>query len=600
MSIARLDVRGDRFTMILRQVSMFILGLAMLGLEQPAFALGPPGPGGGAEPAAPGDPPAPPSVAPAEQPPPAPPVEGDRPPPPPAAVPPAPAPAPPAPPAAPPPHKIEIHLSLEEAIQWAAERNLEVLTGGIDVDVARRNLIISRATFDPFFNVNTSYTKNRDPSVSVIDVGTGSTGVAVNPTDIVNFNTGVHGLTPLGTTYQLSLIENRFNAPARTAAGFQVFNPVYSSSALVTLTQPLLKNGWYSVNTANIRTSQNNIQISREGLELTLINTIFNVETAYWDLVFSQKNFLSKEKALQVTQENLRIDQKKVEVGTKAKIDLTTDESQVARRKTEYDQAAQLLEDSRDTLLQQMNYIGTEESLRELTLKGQAPYRKYGDVIVIPTSEPVSDPVTPDRMDSIRIAFDRRVEFHQVELQIQNQDIQISVAMNQMLPALNLTGSWQELGLAVHFDDALNSMTDHQFYDWTIGATFEIPLSQRGPRAAYRNARDLRRRLTVQRQSLENSIVLEVDRTLRNLDYTQRAVLNLRRQVELQEELLRAERVKLEVGKSIAYNVALIENDLITFEAQLLRAVADFQNAKAAYEKAVGNLLTRRGVNIVE
>jgi outer membrane protein TolC len=66
--------------------------------------------------------------------------------------------------------------------------------------------------------------------------------------------------------------------------------------------------------------------------------------------------------------------------------------------------------------------------------------------------------------------------------------------------------------------------------------------------------------------------------------------------VVLQEELLRAERLKLDVGKSIAYTVVQIENDLIAVQAQELRAKADYEIAKAAYARAVGELLRRRGV----
>ncbi len=499
--------------------------------------------------------------------------------------------------------KIELRLSLQEAIEWALSKNLSLVAQEYDYDIRKRELIAARATFDPFFNMGTSYTKNRDPSVSILEVGDPTTGftptsfVTVSPTDVFDVRGGLQGLSPIGTSYQLSLIETRLNNPQARIFGL---NPRYSTRAEIRATQPLLKGAWYSYNTANIRTALNNIELSREDLELLAINVVFNVENAYWDLVFAVKNYESKVKALQVARENLRIDKKKVEVGTKAKIDITTSESQVALRKTEYDQAASNLEDARDTLLDRINFVGVEESLKALleNRAPQKPFRKYSDILVIPSTEPSPESIQPDRSQSISMAFDNRVEYHKLDLQIKNQDIAIAMSQNELLPSLNITGAWSQLGLDRSFSDSVDRMFTGKFYDWSVGATFEVPLSLRGPRAGYRNARDLKRQLQLQKQELENTMVLEVDKAIRGLQYAHRAVLNLEKQVELQEELLRAEKVKLEVGKSISYTVALIENDLVAFEAQAIRAKADYEIAKTVYERAVGNLLKKRKVDL--
>jgi len=496
-----------------------------------------------------------------------------------------------------------VRLSLKEAVQWAVQKNLDMLVEELNRDIAGRQIVIARAAFDPFFNVGATYSKNRDPSASlfeVFDPGSGSfvplSRVTANPSEATSLQTGIHGLTPIGTNYRVTLTESRFDNPR---AGFLAFNPRYSSRAEVTATQPLLKNAWPAVNTANINIARNNILLSEEQLELVAINTVFAVESAYWDLVFALKNFDSKAKALEISREQLRIDQKKLEVGTKARIDVTTSESQVARRKTEYDVAASLLEDARDRLLDRMNYVGREESLKGRWQRGPAAgYVHYGELMVIPTTDPDSQETKVDRSEAIRTAFDRRVEYKQMDLRIRNQDIAIAVAKNQLLPDLSLTASWSQLGLDQAFGDANDRLFDGDFYDWIVGGFFEIPLSLRGPRANLRNAMSVREQLQVQRQSLENTIVLEVDKAIRDLQYNFQTAQNLSEVVTLQQELLRAERVKLEVGKSIAYTVATIENDLIAAQALELRAKADYQISKAAFQRAVGNLLRVWGVDL--
>jgi outer membrane protein TolC len=497
-----------------------------------------------------------------------------------------------------------VRLSLKEAVDWAVQKNLDLVVEELNRDIAGRQLIIARATFDPFFNLSTTYAKNRDPSASFFEffnpvTGTTSltSGVIANPSDTTNFQTGIHGLSPLGTNYQLTFTESRFDNPK---AGFLAFNPRYSSRAQVTATQPLLKNAWPAVNLANVNIARNNILLSQEQVELVAINTVYAVESAYWELVFTLKNFDSKSRALEISREQLRIDQKKLEVGTKARIDVTTSESQVARRKTEYDQAAALVEDARDRLLDRMNYVGLEESLKGRWQR-QGPetkYVHYGDLMVVPTTEPDSQEIRVDRSDSVRTAFERRVEYSQMELRIKNQDLAISVAKNQLLPDLSLTASWSQLGLDQSFGRANDRLFDGDFYDWSVGGFFEIPLSLRGPRANLRNAVSVREQLQVQRQNLENAIVLEVDKAIRDLQFSFQAVQNLIQVVSLQEELLRAERVKLEVGKSIAYTVATIENDLIAAQTLQLRAKADYEIAKLSFQRAVGNLLRKWGIDL--
>jgi outer membrane protein TolC len=498
------------------------------------------------------------------------------------------------------PKTMEIKLSLEDAIRWAVRKNLDVLAENFNLDIARRDVVVARATFDPFFNLGATYGKNRDPTVSPFQVGSLTlSGIQVNPTDTTTFQSNIKGLSPIGTTYQFSLLETRYNTPRNR---FNSINPTYTSRALFTATQPLLKNAWAPYNTANVRMAENNIEIEREKLQLIAINTVFTVESAYWDLVFTMKNFESKAKALDVARENLRIDQKKVDVGTKAQIDVTVSEGQVARRKTEYDQAAGLLEDARDTLLDRINYIGTEESLKALGERpgGETRYRKYSDISVIPTTEPTNAAFEPNRDEAIRTAFVNRSEYRQSELQVKNQEIALAAARNQILPALDLTGSWSQIGLGSELGDSVNRIFDGDFYDWYLGVLFEVPLSNRGPRARYRNARDLLTRLIVEKQGLENGIVLQVDKAIRDIQYAYRAVVNLQRQVEIQAQLLQAERVRRVVGVRTPYDVALIENDYVSFQAQLLRAQADYQIAKSGFDRAVGDLLRKRGVHLAD
>ena len=128
----------------------------------------------------------------------------------------------------------------------------------------------------------------------------------------------------------------------------------------------------------------------------------------------------------------------------------------------------------------------------------------------------------------------------------------------------------------------------------------EVPLNYRGPLNQLRNTQDDFQRFLLQKRILSNNIVIEVDQAIRNLYESYVTVTNLQREVELQEALLEAEKAKLRVGKSIAYTVSQIENDLVVVQTQEIRARTNFEKFRAAYLRAVGTLLESHDVFLAE
>lgn len=483
---------------------------------------------------------------------------------------------------------IRLPLSLQEAIRIALRNNLEIQGKQYDRSIARRRIVIERAVFDPLFDMSFSYSDNREPTVSPLDFDPTNPilGVRVNPFDITTLRTGLRGTTLLGTSYQISAAESRSDSPE---ASLFALNPRYVSRAEVTVAQPLLKGGWYKTASANLRISKNNRFLNETEFRLTAIDTVFNVVSAYWDLVFAHDNYRSKTNALQLAIDQLRIDRQRYEAGAIARIELINPESQLARRKTEFDTAEMLYESTRDHLLDSMNYTG-KASLKHLwELRDEKS--PYENILVLPSSGPVAELLEYDRDQALTTAFELREEYKGVALQLKNQGILIEVARNRLLPSLDLSATWTQLGLSDSFNSSTDSVGRGKFYDWQVGVTLEVPLMYRGPLSEYSNAKDEYAQLVVQQQSLENTIVIDVDQAIRNIKDSYRRVRNLDREVELQQALLQAERQKLAAGRSIPYTVSQIENDLVDIQSQSIRATTNFEKFRAAYRRAVGTLL---------
>ena len=496
------------------------------------------------------------------------------------------------------PKPVEIRLSLEDAVRMGLENNLDIRVSRLDDDIRERELIIAKAVFDPFWNMGVIYAKNRDPSVSFLDLGALATpGVRVNPSESVNYFGNVTGTSPIGTTYQAGIGQVIIDRPSARAGGISGLNPLVSTEISVQARQPLLRGGWYGVNTAGVRIAENNRSLSKEQLELTAINTVLAIEQAYWEVAFATKNVEAKMKALQVTADNLDNVRKKRDVGTLAAIDVTTAESQVALRRVDLEEADLLLENTRDRLLELINYM-KQDSLKSLWESG-SNLGPFDNVQIVCTTQPSLEPPDLDRNRALLAAFEQRSEYKQLELNVDSQQIRIDVAKNGLLPSLDLIGSWSQLGLEQDVTSSFGELESGRYYSWTAGVEFSIPLSSRGPRSTYRNARDELRKLVVSKTDLENRIVLEVDQAIRTILSLERKVRDLDERVRLQQELLRAERLKLDVGKSIAYAVSVIENDLVDNVTQALRAKADFQSAKVEFLRATGELLDYHRIEVV-
>jgi outer membrane protein TolC len=492
---------------------------------------------------------------------------------------------------------MRVRLTLEDAIRMGLENSLNIKISRLDDNIAQRSLTFAKAAFDPFFNVGTTYAKNRDPSVDIGGIpGFPVSEVVVNPSETLSYAAGVTGTWFTGAAYDITLRQIERDRPAAIAGGLAAFNPIATTEVVAALRQPLLRGAWYSVNTAGIRIAQNDTQFSREQLELTAINTVFQIEVAYWEHFFANQNLEAKAKALQVTLENLENTRKRRTVGTLSAVDVTTAESQVALRKSEYVDAGLLVEATRDRLLSLINYTD-QYSLKALWEAGSKESR-FDNIDLACTSTPSTEDLDLDRNRSLASAFVKRREYRQLELSMRNQEIRVEVAKNELLPNLDITASWAQLGLEESLSGSWEELGTGRYYDWTAGVQLSMPLSNRGPRSVYRNARDELRKLKVQKIDLENVIVLEVDQSIRRIEYLRRKVQDLDDRVRHQMELLRAERVKLDVGVSIPYTLSVIENDLVDNVTQALRAKADLQAARAEFLRATGVLLEAHQVEL--
>ena len=491
----------------------------------------------------------------------------------------------------------EIELSIQQAVEMGLARNFDVRIARLEGEIREREAVIQNAVFDPFFTLGANYSKNRRPTVSFLDIGNqGPLPVArVNPFETTGYSTGFRLKTLLGSTYTVTVNESGFDRPLAASGGLFGFNPVEEASIRFTATQPLLKGAWYPYNFSGIQVAENNRKLAMDDLESAISDLIFNIEAAYWQLVFSSRNYEARQNSLKVATENVEKARKEEAAGTQPKIYVTTIEGQLARRKVEMNDALLQLENSRDSLLDLLQYKG--ESLRRVWEEG-GKGGSFEGIRVIPLSEPTEQDILPERGPSLTAAFERRADYRRYAVLLDNQKTLVDMRRNERLPQLDLTATWAQFGLDDSFTDAFSSLGTGDFYGWTVGLQLAMPLSNRGLQGSYDSARDRYQQLQWQRLQAENLIIMEVDQSIRRLKFMARKQVYLDDLVRLKATELAAERTRLAGGLSIPFTVNTIENDLLDLQTQALQAKTNLEGARAVYDRATGGLLARYGVQM--
>ena len=123
-----------------------------------------------------------------------------------------------------------------------------------------------------------------------------------------------------------------FNNQRQTIADapFQLLSPQLNSSFNFRLTQHLLQGFGFAPNTRFIEIAKNNREISDVAFRLQITTTVDQIENMYWDLVYAYENVRVQKEQLAFAQKTLSDNQKQVEIGTLAPIEVVRAQSTVA------------------------------------------------------------------------------------------------------------------------------------------------------------------------------------------------------------------------------------------------------------------------------
>jgi len=475
-------------------------------------------------------------------------------------------------------------LSLEDCIVGAMKNNLHVAVEVLNPEMA--DLSVSRANekFMPFFSIDYNDQQTNSASYSWIDA---ADQVSSTRTDyIVSLNQTI----PTGGAFSVSL-SSYINETNRR---LQTINPRYGSTLAFDFTQPLLKNFGFKISRREIIVAKNNREISENQFQQTLLDTIYNVEVAYWILVYSIENLKVQRQSLQLARDLMEENQRKIEVGTMPPIEIYTAQSEVATREADILAAEASVKNNEDRLKTIINLSTSEDGKR---------------IEILPSDSPTLEKREIKLEEALVTALENRPDLKVMKTYIKTQEFNAKYARNQLLPELNIRASYWTPGVSgdqvLYQDDnpftnvivgtvpgkttdALEEALRFKYDNWSIGLTLNIPLNTILSRAEYARAKINLEQAFLNLKDQEQQVFLEITTAVRTVETNYQRVQAYKAARELARKKLEAEEEKFKVGKSTNFFLLQYQRDAADAQSAELKAMVDYILSVAQLDRVLG------------
>jgi outer membrane protein TolC len=489
----------------------------------------------------------------------------------------------------------------------ALQNNLNLVSEMMDPAISAEQINVAQSPFDPVLDVQGDFRRNTvDQSIDALeqDPITGEIIVAGTTTgeqtaDLWNAGVSFSHLLAFGGVYTAA-----YNYDDTDFAGIDVqrgtnfiTDSIFTQQAdgfLLTYTMPLLQGFGKEVNKEQVLLARGNLDISREELRRIAIETIQDVEDAYWNVVGVRAALRISMLALERAEDLLELNRKKVEVGTLAPIEITQAEAGVAEKVEQVIQAENTAENAEDLLLEL------------LAVPADSPL--WSQTLDLP-DRPSYDPPQIDVEEAITEALTSRPELESARLGFRNSELSERAAKKRVRHGLDLAATLRpangtENEQLVAFPGQLipdsGSRVDQDTTDWSVGLAYRYPFGNRKAKADYIIAQHRKDKSDLTLQSWEQRVRVEVRTAVRNLESGIKRIEAAQTNVRLQREKLDAEQRKFENGMSTSFEVLTFQNDLADAELKEIQARLDFVKAQTELERAKGTLLNARSLKLGE
>jgi outer membrane protein TolC len=558
----------------------------------------------------------------------------------------------------------KLYLSLSDALALAIENNYDIAIARYDLDIADTDILRTKTGAAPLGapsglvegtlgGSTSTLTTGGGPGGTTVGsggAGSGSSGLtlttqgagptpeALDPTvagtvqferakapqantlfsgglPTLDTNTNQYNFTAnqgfvTGTALQVAFSNSR----TTTDNPFQDYSPYLNSVFKATVTQHLLQGAGIWVNKRFIYQALNDRRITNASFRQQLLYTVNQVETIYWGLVQAYQDVQSKQRAMDQSTQLLSDNQKQLQIGTMAPLDVVNAQSTVAT-----DQQALISAQSALNYQQQIIKQAITRNLNDAALSA-AP--------VIPTDrvslEQIPEETQPIE-DLVTQAFEQRPELEQAFLTLRNDEITLKGARNALLPTLDVYGFYGSSALGgsqspdavnlfangspkypagtfptIGYGTVLQNLFNSSAPDKGIGFTLSVPIRNRLAQSVQERSLMEYRQAELRMEQLYIQIRMQVENARFALTNDRAQVQAATAARDYNQQSLEAEQKKLHLGASTTANVLAQQRAVAIAEDNLITANGAYAKDRANLYQTLASTMQHYGINLPE
>jgi len=475
-------------------------------------------------------------------------------------------------------------LTVDEAVKLALEQNLGIRIERLNPEISDVAIAQSKGAWVPSLLTSVNRT-----STATAPTNPFAGGLNKITDSRLETQFGVQQLLPTGGDYILTWNSSRIS----TSNFFQTYNPQLLSTLGVNFSQPLLRNFKIDSTRQQVELNRKVRENSDTTLLQTTAQTVRNVRNAYWDLSFAYNNLNAQRQSLDLAKRLLADNEKRVQIGTMAPIDIVEAQAEVARN-------------DESVIVAEAAIKSAEDRLRALVFDPAAP--DFWTMTIEPSDTGPFQEHAIDPDAAVRRALDVRTDLRQAKNGLEQNDISIRYLRNQMMPDVNANVVYRGTGtggsryqtdinaalegrppsrLLVSergYDTVIGDVFGAAFPTWTVGVEVGYPIGRSQQEASLARARLQYGQAQTQLRNLELNVATQVREAARTVQTNQKRVDSTRVARELAERRLEAAEKKFAAGIETSFFVFQAQRDLAQARTSEVRAISDYNKSVVDFE----------------
>lgn len=473
-------------------------------------------------------------------------------------------------------------LTLSQFLRLVLEQNESLQVRALEVKIADKRFRAERGVFEPELVLNYDRQENRRQNTAQERRAAGDVLFEEKNND---YGSTLEALVPTGAKislgYTLHDLRNNLQDPTLGTIFTNRSGREFVTFAGVTLTQPLLKNAWFSSTLANIRLAALGGDVAYQEYRRQMMLVITTAEAAYWNLYLAQEQVRFLQDSARLAEGLLQDSQARLQNGKGSELETLEARAALALRRSKLEEARQKLYDT----AAQMSALISETS------SDVAP-------LLHATDAPAQPGPVPEFAQSGRTALQLNPDYLGQIKKLQQENIRVAYARNQRLPQLDLKASFGLNGLGPDPGSSWDEMEHGGYPSFTAGVELHVPLGLgiRG-RNELDAARLRKQQALLALHDTESQVLSSITASLRKLGSLRGSIQDYEQIVAFNQTLLETQLKRQEVGKTDVQHV--LDADAALFDARnsVLEAKVKTERARLELELSEGAVLRSRNLD---